>query len=109
MQTVENRHVFYKVLDKCERKDCFSPIYCICSSQYVCFLASGATTTLMRKKLIISCLRREAIKSLALTVNKTDGVIITFAVKGIGFLFFLTEFLSNEAGSFQTKIYNFGN
>jgi hypothetical protein len=70
------------------------------------FLATGATTTtLMRKKAkIISCLRREAIKSLALTVNKTDGVIIRFAMKGIGSLFFPTEILSNEAGSFQTKI-----
>jgi hypothetical protein len=58
----------------------------------------------MRKKLIISCLRREAIKSLALTVNKTDGVIIRFAMKGIGSLFFPTEILSNEAGSFQNKI-----
>ncbi len=56
------------------------------------------------KKLIISCLRREAIKSLALTVNKTDGVIIRFAIKGIGSLFFPTEILSNEAGSFQNNL-----
>jgi hypothetical protein len=55
---------------------------------YVCFLATGATT-LMEKKLIISCGKQ--LKVWRLTVNKTDGVIIRFAMKGIGSLFFLTK------------------